>query len=422
MLSFLAFFSPLSAQVTLRGFGEIPATARDQLGDTIGGLGSAVAYDRRTGDVFMMPDRGAGDGTLDYRPRYYRLRLTRHGATLRAILRETVLFRDDAGRPFTGRLAGSPSAPVRDGRHCLDPEALAIAPDGTIYASDEYQPALLHFRRDGSLIRTLPLPAWYLPRNARRAPEYANHASLRSGRTENQGAEALGILPDGKHAILVMQSALTQDGGRSAGTSRVLVLDLRDGRPVAEYAYAFPDPKIFDRSDARPRLTFADLSINDLAVVDDQTFLVLERDDLGRDGRRDPTVARHKAVWIVDLKGATNLLAIPGRPFDQSPDDPDFEPLGRNAPVRFVTKRLLFDLPGLVPQLGLAARSLAAKWEGLALLPPSSRHAFRLLMTADNDFLDPHPTFDGMTRSFPRSRDAVPTQFFEILAKRPAIF
>lgn len=417
------FTAPLSAApVTLLGFGEIPATARDSLGDTIGGLGSAVAYDPHTGEVLMMPDRGAGDGTIAYRPRYYRLRLTREGRKIHAAVEKTILFRDERGRSFTGLLADRRDAPLRGDQRCLDPEALAVAPDGSLYVSDEYAPALLHFRPDGSLIRVIPLPDWYQPKNAAGSPEYRPRPRLRSGRTENQGAEAMGILPDGQRAVLIMQSALAQDGGRSAGTSRVLILDLRSGRPVAEYAYAFTDPASLNPKGARPRLTFADLSVNDLAVIDARTFLVLERDNLGRSGPRKPTVARHKAVFVVRLDGATNLLDVPGRPFGRAPADPAFRPLARSAGVRFVEKTPLFNLPDLVAQLGLRPADLAAKWEGLARLPSPSRGSFRLLMTADNDFLDPHPRFDGVTHKFPRAKDAVPTQFFEILAKRPPIF
>lgn len=417
------FTAPLSAApVTLLGFGEIPAIARDALGDTIGGLGSAVAYDARSGDILMMPDRGAGDGTIPYRPRYYRLGLTRHGRQIHAVVKKTILFRDERGRPFTGLLADRRDAPLRGSQRCLDPEALAVAPDGTLYVSDEYGPALLHFRPDGSLLRTISLPDWYRPKNAAGVPDYRPRPRLRSGRTENQGAEAMGILPDGKHAILIMQSALAQDGGRSAGTSRVLILDLRSGNIVAEYAYAFTDPRSLNPKGARPRLSFADLSVNDLAVIDARTFLVLERDNLGRSGPRKPTVARHKAVFVVSLEGATNLRDLPGRPFDRSPANPGFQPLNRSAAVRFVKKIPLFNLPDLASQLGLRPADLAAKWEGLALLPSPSRRAFRLLMTADNDFLDPHPRFGGVTQNFPRAKDAVPTQFFEILAKRPPIF
>lgn len=402
----------LRAEATILAYGEISASALDSLGDTIGGLGSAVAYDAKTGCVFMMPDRGAGDGSIDYRPRCYRIRLTPSAADPRRLeprIEQTILFRDAKGRLFSGLVPDNPDSPSRDDRRCLDPEAIAVAPDGSLYVSDEYGPSLLHFDRSGRMLREIPLPKWYLPRSKKGQLDYRSKARLASGRTENQGPEAMGILPGGDRAVLIFQSALAQDGGKKAGTSRILILDLEDGRPLAEYAYAFgPAPE-----------TFADLSINDLAVVDAHSFLVLERDGLGRSGPLRHSTARYKAVWLVDVRKADNLLEVPGMPYAHRPGDPVFKPLERESNVIFARKTLLFNLPDITPSFGMSSGELAAKWEGLTLLPPASKHSFRLLMTADNDFLNPVLTYDGITTKFPRAVDRVPTQFFEIVVQKP---
>jgi hypothetical protein len=402
----------LHAEVAIVASGELPASTKDSSGDTVGGIGSAVAYDERTGCVFLMPDRGAGDGTIAYRPRCYRMRLSanpKNPARLDTRIEETIFFRDNAGRFFTGLLPDNAAAPSRGGRRCLDPEAIAIAPDGSLYITDEYSPALLHFDRSGKLLREYPLPHWCQPRNRAGDLDYRSPPHLSSGRTENQGPEAMGLLPGGKRAVLIFQSALAQDGGKLAGTARILVLDLRSGRPVAEYAYPFgPAP-----------VGFADLSVNDLAVVDALTLLVLERDGRGRNGSLDHPSARYKAVWLVDLRDATNLLSLRDLPYNRAPSDKAFLPLTRSAGVRFVKKTHLFNLPDLLPSKGLAARDLAAKWEGLCLLPSSEKRSLRLLLTADNDFLHHSLSFDGITTRFPRAQDSVPTQFFEILASRP---
>ena len=407
--------SSLRAEVTLQAYGEIPSSVRDSLGDTIGGIGSAVCYDAKTDSVFMMPDRGAGDGTIDYQPRCYRIRITRNPANPRRLdyrIEETILFRDKNGRPFTGRLADTPSVPLHNSRRCLDSEAISVAPDGSLYVSDEYAPALLHFDRSGKLLREIPFPDWYLPRDSKGSLEYRARSKIVSGREENRGAEAMGILPGGKRAVLILQSALEEDGGKPAGTSRVLVLDLRSGKPVAEYAYAFADAAQF-------HLKFQNLSVNDLTVINDHQFLVIERDDLGRDGPIQVTPARYKAVWLVDTRGATNLLELRGRPYDQSPPNPAFKPISRASGVKFVRKTELFNLPNLTSQLGMLPDQLAAKWEGITLLPPRSPKAFHVLMTADNDFLNPILHFNGASIRFPRARAAVPTQIFEILATAP---
>ncbi len=410
VLLFALAVTTLHAKVSLIGYGEIPASARDSLGETIGGLGSAVAYDAKTGCVFMMPDRGAGDGAIDYRPRCYRIRISpdsKNPKRLVARIEQTILFRDKAGRTFTGLLADSHTRPQRGDRRCLDPEAIAVAPDGTLYVSDEYAPSLLQFDRSGRLLREIALPAWFQPRNKLGVLEYNGAAAI--GRDENRGAEAMGLLPGGKRAILIFQSALVQDGGKPAGTARVLVIDLRDGKPVAEYAYPFgPAPE-----------KFQDLSVNDLAVIDAHTLLVLERDGLGRDGPISSPSARYKAVWLVDTRRATNLLKLRGQPYDTLVAGKKPTPLSREADVKFVAKKLLFNLPDLLPQLGMKRSRLAAKWEGITLLPPRSKKSLRLLMTADNDFLNPVLHFNGRTIPFPRAKAAVLTQFFEILATVP---
>jgi len=406
----LLLIAPVRADVRLLGYGEIAPGAKDQLGDTIGALGSAAAYDSTTGDVFLMPDRGAGDGSIDYRPRCYRVKIERTGKTLHARVVQTILFRDADSRTFTGLLADPGTKPERDGRRCLDPEAIAVAPDGTLYVSDEYTPALLHFDRRGHLLRTFPLPAWYRPRNASGLPEYTAGAKLLSGRTENQGCEAMGILPDGRHAALLLQSSLTQDGGRGAGTSRLLILDLRSGLPVAEYAYAFSRPRA---------LAFNELSINDLAVINAHSLLVLERDGRGRNGSLHPPVARYKAVWIIDFSHATNLLSLPEHAYARSPEEPGFKPLDRHAKIDFVQKTRLFNLPDLISQLGMRRGSLNAKWEGLALLPSTDPSVFHLLLAADYDFVNPTLVFNGVIHRFPRAQEPLPTQLFEIRATKP---
>lgn len=53
---------------SLAGFGLVPSNARDKFGDTLGGFGSAIAFDRKewcklpngsyTGVMYALPDRG----------------------------------------------------------------------------------------------------------------------------------------------------------------------------------------------------------------------------------------------------------------------------------------------------------------------------------------------------------------------------
>ena len=140
------------------------------------------------------------------------------------------------------------------------------------------------------------------------------------------------------------------------------------------------------------------LLVNDLAALDDHRFLLLERDELGRNGDKNPTTARYKSVWWIDTREATNLLPADG-----------------TTSRRSVGKHLLFNLPDLVPD----PKSLGAKWEGLALLPSPNPSEAVLLMTADNDFLTPVIHDEGKENPFPRVEDSVPMQFFKIRTPLP---
>jgi hypothetical protein len=122
-----------SAQTRIVASGEIPSNARDAAGDTLGGIGSAIVVDSRTGQVLAMPDRGADDGNIPFRPRYHVLRIDRNSADSRRLditVLKTVLFSDEAGRLMTGLLPDREvdGVPMRGAAMCLDPEAIAIGP------------------------------------------------------------------------------------------------------------------------------------------------------------------------------------------------------------------------------------------------------------------------------------------------------
>ncbi len=70
----------------LVGFGRLPSDARDSFNETLGGLGSAIAFESfkpdgnggGSGVLVMQPDRGHNQGgaaTADYRARYHRFKV-----------------------------------------------------------------------------------------------------------------------------------------------------------------------------------------------------------------------------------------------------------------------------------------------------------------------------------------------------------
>lgn len=373
--------------------GELSSDAVDAGGDTVGGIGSGIVYDRARDAYLMLSDRGPGDGTLPYRPRIAILKIAQEGATLRPRVVDTVVLKDGAGRAMTGLIPDESEAEIpmmKDGRTCIDPEALALAGDGRLFVTDEYGPFLYEFRSDGIMVRRIALPDEFSPREASGKRNFADSAALVSGRAINQGPEGMCLLPGEREAALIFQSAAVQHGGKAAGTTRLVILDLASGKPSAIYRYELSA----DQAGAKAE----ELSVNDLVAIDGSRFLVLERDGKGRDGAADHPLAGYKSVWLVNTKNATNLVgARPGA--DAVP----------------VSKTLLFNLATLVK----TPATLAAKWEGIALIPPSDESQLTLMMTADNDFLSPTIHEDGESRPFPRAEDAVPTQFFKIRVPLP---
>ncbi|MEI6339887.1 MAG: esterase-like activity of phytase family protein [Verrucomicrobiota bacterium] len=396
VIFFLVPVFHLTAGTVIEASGELPADGRDEHGDTIGGIGSGLVYDAGADVFYSLSDRGPGDGALPYRPRWVVLKIAQAGDKLDIAVVRSVILRDEQGHDMTGQIPDDQAAAVprmKDGRTCIDPEALALASDGSLYITDEYGPYLYQFAADGKMIRRLEMPEAFRPRTAEGSLDFSDHAALVSGRNINQGPEGMCLMPDGKTAALIFQSGLIQEGGRESPTTRLIVLDLATGNPTGIFVYPFT-PEV---PGMEQPVKIKNLSVNDLTVLSDGRFLVLERDQYGRDGSSDPKPARYKAVWVVDTSCATNLRT------DQ-----------KQAP-RAVEKKLLFNLPDLVKDTA----GLAAKWESLALVPPVSGGAVTLIMAADNDFLTPVIHHAGVQYPFPRVRDSVPLQFFKIHAALP---
>lgn len=383
----------LQAGAVIEASGELAADTRDEHGDTIGGIGSGLIYNAKDDTFLAVSDRGPGDGTLPYRPRVVVLKIPQHGDRLEPRVVKSIILRDEQGRDMTGLIPDDPDSTVprmKDGRTCIDPEALALAQNGTLYITDEYGPYLYHFNAEGKMLRCILLPDLFTPRNALGGFDFTDKAQIVSGRNINQGPEGMCLLPDGKTAALIFQSGIAQDGPREQGLTRMLLLDLATGKPTAMYFYRM--------SPAEAGVGAEKLSVNDLAALDATRFLVLEREGLGRDGSKHPGRAGYKSVWLIDTRPATNLLAI-----DKTPR------------VISLQKRLLFNLPALVRD----PTALAAKWESIAILPPVEADAVTLMMAADNDFLAPVIHHEGGQYPFSRAEDSVPTQFYKIRTPLP---
>ena len=397
--------------------GSIPSDAVDKAGETIGAIGSGLAYDLKENVLFAISDRGPGDGTIDYCPRFDVLHLTQSAenkAKLNIEVIKTVLLHDRDGKEMTGLapdVSDKPLPQLRDGRVCIDPEAIALAPDGTIYISDEYGPMLYQFDREGKMLRFIGPPANYLPRNSDGKVDFVSK-EIRAGRVANHGFEGMALSPDGTRATLILQNGLIQDGGKNARLTRMLVVDLTTEQPIAEYAYEFPEAEkmLLNRGQKKHnRVKQNDLSISELTTIDPSRFLSLERDNFGANGDTDFKTPVYKCIFLVDPGQATNLFSIPGRPFDQLPGSPNFQTLSPNENVKPVTKKLVVNFAE--PPAVLPPNQFTAKWEGIALLPGSKPGQRQMVLACDNDFLNPTLKIKGHDVSFSRAKQPVPTTF-----------
>jgi len=355
--------------------GEIPATATDVEGETIGGVGSSIAFDAQT--LVMLADRGPHDGKIGYSPRLQYFEMKTDGTKFLLQNVRTVVLRDAEGRRFSGLIPqtlrdGIPA--LADGRECFDPEEVVLTPDGRIFISEEYAPGVLEFSPDGKLLRRFEVLADLVPRQEGKVAmtETEKH-NLTSGREPNRGFEGMTLLPDGKHLAAILQSAPVQDGGRKAGFSRLYVFDIATGKATAAYRIPFTNLEALE-PDLPPgkKIEPSQLVFNALAALPDGRILAIERENFGANGSNDSAPARWKAVVVINLAGAENFLKTGTLPAEARPAES--VPLFNLAAL---------DVPGLPRDL------LPEKWEGLAIRSLSPEGHLRLLLSSDNDFRSP---------------------------------
>ena len=399
LLSMHAHATGTSAEITAAG--SIPPDALDQAGESIGGIGSAMAL--VPGGLLMLSDRGAGDGSIDYRPRVQRFHLQADGGSLDFKLRETIILRDGDGRSYSGALPDNKTAlpPQRlEGRHCLDPEGLAVAADGRMFISDEYLPSIREFTADGKFVRLFVTPEECLPKGDNMLDFSANELEkLDHGREPNRGFEGLAIMPDGKTLAAILQSGLIQDGARSSDFVRLFLFDIDSGRATGSHLIPFtPLEEIAKLSPDGKKVKAKHRVFSSLTALKDGRLVALERENFGEDGSTDADAARWKSLVLLDIKKAGNVLGKTdvksARPASSTP---------------------IFNLAALDGKsFGLPRGKLPAKWEAVEILAEAPG-SIDVLMAADNDFLSRSLRFatsDGeavSTIEFPRAVKEQPT-------------
>lgn len=244
---------------------------------------------------------------------------------------------------------GQPFAPTS-----LDPEAIRLTDDGTIFissegdvaASPQVNPFVNEFSLAGEQLRELPVPQKFLPTTGDR------------GIRNNLAFESLAITPNQKFLYTATENALTQDGAiatpENGSPSRILKYSLVTGNPVAEFLY-ITDPV------AAPPIPADQFSTNGLvellALDNSGTLLALERSfSVG--------VGNNIKLYEVRLQGATDISGF------NSVDGLEVEAVAQ--------KRLLLDFD----QLGVPLDNIEGITLGETL--PDGRQS--LVVVSDNNF------------------------------------
>jgi hypothetical protein len=417
----LPFFSisNAQAQIDLIAIGQVSGEYQDMAiktasslesgvaGNMLGGVGSGLAY--AGGNTFLaLPDRGpnatqynsAVDNTTSYIPRFQTFSLSLApnpsydsltvgsmpyilspfltGTTLLSSKTRLVYALD--GAPllnkkdkfyFSGRSdnfdATQSSTNPRDGR--LDPEGIRLSNNGkSVFITDEYGPYVYQFdRNSGKRLKVFKLPAYYAATKpaAAEAIEIPNNTV---GRISNKGMEALAITPNGKTLVGVMQQNLAQDIKKFL---RIITIDIATGG-THEYVYKLDNGS----------------SVSDILAINDDEFLVDERDGKGLG---DGSSAVVKKLYKIDLTGATDVSGVAAL------SDANL------SGITLVQKQEFLDVVASLNLQGITAANVPAKLEGVAFGPDMvidgvNKHT--LFIVNDNDFL---PTVNGVNN---------PNQFF----------
>lgn len=328
---------PLEARA-LEPAGEWRMESRQSLFDTPFGGISALAWDASAQRLLALSD-DRGDEAPS---RYYQARIDLADGRLDAgdlVWEAVTVLRDASDQPFA--------------EDSLDPEGLALAPDGQRYLASEgdagaeppLPPAVLRLDPGGRETGRLPLTEAYLP-----------DGEGDRGVRDNQGFESLALAPDGRWLVTGTQGPLAQDADPEDGgecAAHLLAWTLPDQAPAGEWRYPLDLPA--GRADAEDCDKAG--ALTELLALDSAGgLLALER--LGESGNDGPAATRLYAIRL-PLGGDADAAAADGEP-------PRLE------------KRLLAELEAL----GLEPEGL----EGMTLGPnlPDGRRA--LLLAGDDDF------------------------------------
>ncbi len=355
--------------IELVGVISIPADAQDlsrldgvfENGirqNQFGGI-SGIDYDADKDCYWAISDRGPNDGAVDWICRAHRLelKLGRERQAATAKLLQTIILKDPQGRTFSGSSAAFQFVSAIAGR--LDPEGIRVYKN-SLFISDEYGPYLKRFSLDGKQQVELKVPDSYKIETPHQV-EAEEKAANQSGRQPNRGMEGLACTSDGRlfglmQSPLIQDSQRLEDGSLDGLNCRLVAYDSTNS-PIAEYVY---------------RLDGQKNKLNEILSIDDDRFLVIERDG-GRGA-----ASKFKRIMLANLNQGTDVSNVARLPSEL------------NESLRPMQKSTLIDL--LDPAFGLAGESFPEKVEGLSWGPAMPDGRKTLVVAVDNDFEPMVPT------------------------------
>lgn len=165
----------------------------------------------------------------------------------------------------------------------FDVESFVIAEDGSFWVGDEFGPYLLHFDETGKLLEApIPTPDFGTSDQTDIVRSPDNPGVLDGTATANldgsRGYEGLAINPANTKLFALLEGSVEGD---TEGTLRINEFDLAS--------------KQFTELAGKYQLESPEHAIGDLAVVNDNEYLVIERDSLQGDA------AQFKKIFKIDL-------------------------------------------------------------------------------------------------------------------------
>jgi hypothetical protein len=286
----------------------------------------------------------------------------------------TSLLKDSLANQYIGRSSAFAGNVATHENRRLDPEGIRVAPDHTVWISDEYGPWILHFDTLGRQIGSLAVPKGFRD-SLEDSTGAREDAENQTGRTDNKGAEGLAITPDGNTLVVLMQSPLLQDSSTKGLNNRMLVYDLT--HPAnAPKQYLYP-------------LDNVNQSVSELLAINNHRLLVDERNSKGG-------AAGVKLLYVIDLQQTPPPTDLGATAYDGTTKARGLPGAAVPDGIAPLAKTLFADIGNLLSTATPWAfssvnglDSLPDKIEGYAFGPdlPDGRHL--LLATNDDDFVQP---------------------------------